>query len=208
MLLTGYVLRSSADRIGLSPVFIVFVEGIELFVLCFIHPQPHPFFRYLRRACRPIPLAGAIPGKTILHCHNHGTLLHHSIKIQRCLSGAKTTVASLSSYFYIFIGLWVPMILIVPFFSYGFMAQITSYGLLATPALVAVAGAYSWRQGYLPARYYLISWLAFTLGLNNHRAGSARRNFEYSCYGKILPDRFDLAGVVIVSGFADRNQEC
>ncbi len=65
----------------------------------------------------------------------------------------------------IFIGLWAMMILIVPFFSYGFMAQITSYGLLVTPVLVAVAGAYSWKQGYLPARYYLISWLGFTLGM-------------------------------------------
>ena len=40
---------------------------------------------------------GLYPGKTILHGHNHGALLHHRFEIQRCLSGAKTTVASLSS---------------------------------------------------------------------------------------------------------------
>ena len=67
--------------------------------------------------------------------------------------------------FYILIGLWGLTIVIVPFFDFGFMAQITSYGLLVTPVFVALAGAYSWKQGYLPARYYLISWLGFTLGI-------------------------------------------
>ena len=67
--------------------------------------------------------------------------------------------------FYIFIGIWGLMIVIVPFSSYLRMAQLTLFGQLLSPVLIALAGAYSWRKGYLPARLFLLSWLGFILGM-------------------------------------------
>ncbi len=68
-------------------------------------------------------------------------------------------------FFNLFIGLWGLMILIVPFFSFGFMAQITSPLILLTPLFAASAGVYSWSKGYPLAKFYLISWLGFFIGL-------------------------------------------
>jgi signal transduction histidine kinase/PAS domain-containing protein len=67
--------------------------------------------------------------------------------------------------FNLFIGLWGLMILIVPFVSYSFMAQVTSPLIFLTPAIAAAAGFYNLRNGYPAARFYLISWLGFLLGL-------------------------------------------
>jgi signal transduction histidine kinase len=67
--------------------------------------------------------------------------------------------------FNVLIGLWGLMIVIVPFFSFGFMAQITSPLILLTPVCAIVVGIYHWRKGYHPAQFYLISWLGFMLGL-------------------------------------------
>ncbi|MBP1693508.1 MAG: two-component system, NarL family, nitrate/nitrite sensor histidine kinase NarX [Chloroflexi bacterium] len=67
--------------------------------------------------------------------------------------------------FNLMIGVWGLMIVIVPFFSFGFMAQITSILIILTPIMAAVAGFYSWRKGYHPAKFYLVSWLGFILGL-------------------------------------------
>lgn len=67
--------------------------------------------------------------------------------------------------FNLFIGFWVLLIVILPFASFLFMAQITSIGLLITPVLIIVAGFYAWRKRYLPARYYLVSWVGFLLGI-------------------------------------------
>jgi signal transduction histidine kinase len=67
--------------------------------------------------------------------------------------------------FYIFSGVWVMLIVIEPFSSYGLMAQLVTVLLLLTPLLAAVSGIYSWRKGYQPARFYLISWIGFLLGV-------------------------------------------
>ena len=67
--------------------------------------------------------------------------------------------------FYLLIGVWGLMILIVPLFSFGFMAQVTSPLILLTPLLAASAGVYSWRKGYSLAKFYLISWIGFFIGL-------------------------------------------
>ncbi len=67
--------------------------------------------------------------------------------------------------FNLLIGVWGLMIVIVPFFSFGFMAQITSPLVLLTPLFAILVGIYQWRKGYRPAKFYLISWLGFMLGL-------------------------------------------
>ena len=67
--------------------------------------------------------------------------------------------------FNLLIGVWGLLIVIVPFISYYVVSLITSILLLATPALSASAGIYSWRHGYHPARLYLISWFGFLLGI-------------------------------------------
>jgi signal transduction histidine kinase len=67
--------------------------------------------------------------------------------------------------FNLFIGLWGLMIAIVPFFSYGFMAEVTSILIFLTPVVAALAGFFSWRKGYHQAQFYLISWLGYLLGL-------------------------------------------
>jgi signal transduction histidine kinase/PAS domain-containing protein len=65
----------------------------------------------------------------------------------------------------LFVGYWILMIGILPFSSFGFMAQITSLGVLITPAFAAVCGIFHWRKGNGPARFYLISWLGFIFGI-------------------------------------------
>ena len=77
----------------------------------------------------------------------------------------KTRSPRLHWLFYLLIGLWGLMIVIVPFFSYGFMAKLTSVLILLTPVLAALAGIYSWRKGFHPARFYLISWLGYLAGV-------------------------------------------
>jgi nitrate/nitrite-specific signal transduction histidine kinase/PAS domain-containing protein len=64
-----------------------------------------------------------------------------------------------------FLVYWLLMIVILPFFSYGFISNITSLGLLLTPAFAAVCGFYHWRKGNHPARFYLVSWLGFMVGI-------------------------------------------
>jgi signal transduction histidine kinase len=67
--------------------------------------------------------------------------------------------------YYIAIGVWVMMIAITPFFSFGLMAKLASVLFLLTPLLAAVSGIYSWRKGYQPARFYLVSWIGFLFGV-------------------------------------------
>lgn len=77
----------------------------------------------------------------------------------------QTQAPRLHSLLNLMIGVWVLMIVIVPFFSFGFMAQLASILFLLTPVLAAVAGTSSWRKGYQPARFYLISWIGFLMGV-------------------------------------------
>jgi signal transduction histidine kinase len=63
------------------------------------------------------------------------------------------------------IGFWSLLIVIVPFFSYGFMGRMTVIGVIITPLFAAVAGFYTFRKGFHPAFFYLVSWLGFFLGV-------------------------------------------
>ncbi len=67
--------------------------------------------------------------------------------------------------FYLFIGVWAMMIVIMPFFSFGFMANLASILFILTPSFAILAGIYSWRRRYQQALFYLISWLGFLLGI-------------------------------------------
>lgn len=67
--------------------------------------------------------------------------------------------------FHVLIGIWGLMILITPFASYNTMANLTSPLILLTPLIAILVGLYHWRKGYRPARFFLISWLGFMLGL-------------------------------------------
>ena len=88
-----------------------------------------------------------------------------SLKFSDVFLGLKTRAPRLSLVFTLFISFWGLMILIVPFFSFIMMAQLTSIGLLLTPILAVAAGVYSWTKGYLSARFYLISWIGFLVGI-------------------------------------------
>ena len=77
----------------------------------------------------------------------------------------KTRAQRLHHVFNLAIGFWILMIVIVPFSSYLRMARLTLLGQLLSPVLLAVAGAYSLRKGYVPARLFLLSWLGFILGM-------------------------------------------
>jgi signal transduction histidine kinase/PAS domain-containing protein len=63
------------------------------------------------------------------------------------------------------IGLWILMILTVPFFSYHFMAEATQILRYLTIGILGFVGVYNWSTGYRLARYYLISWLGYIVGL-------------------------------------------
>ena len=67
--------------------------------------------------------------------------------------------------FYLFIGAWAMMIVIMPFFSFEFMANLASILFILTPGFAILAGIYSWRKRYQQALFYLISWLGFLLGI-------------------------------------------
>lgn len=67
--------------------------------------------------------------------------------------------------FYLFIGVWALMLAIVPFFSFGFMANLASILFIITPAFAVLAGFYSWRKRHRPAAFYLASWFGFLLGI-------------------------------------------
>ena len=67
--------------------------------------------------------------------------------------------------YYIIYGFWGLVILTVPYVSYAFLGRITEVGLLLTPLIIILAGFYSWKKGYQPARYFLISWLGFMVGI-------------------------------------------
>ncbi len=88
-----------------------------------------------------------------------------SLKFSDAFLEQKTQSPRFHRLFNLFIGLWVLMIVIVPFFSYGFMAQITSPLILITPIMATLAGVYSWRKRQHQALFYLVSWLGFVVGL-------------------------------------------
>jgi signal transduction histidine kinase len=67
--------------------------------------------------------------------------------------------------YYIFYGYWGLVLLIVPYVNYAFLSRIVDLGLLLTSLIIILAGFYSWKKGYPPARYFLISWLGFMVGL-------------------------------------------
>ena len=88
-----------------------------------------------------------------------------SLKFSDVFLEQKTRSPRLHQLFNLGIGLWGLMIAVVPFFSFGFMAEITSVLILVTPVFAALAGIYHWKQGYHPAQFYLISWLGYIIGL-------------------------------------------
>jgi len=67
--------------------------------------------------------------------------------------------------YYLFYGLWGLVLILVPFVSYAFLSRIMEVGLLLTPLIIILAGFNSWKKGYHPARYFLISWLGFMVGI-------------------------------------------
>ncbi len=63
------------------------------------------------------------------------------------------------------IGLWLMLIVLVPFVSYGTMSQIAPVCRYLTTGILLSAGIYSWSKGNQLAKFYLISWLGFFIGL-------------------------------------------
>jgi signal transduction histidine kinase/PAS domain-containing protein len=88
-----------------------------------------------------------------------------SLKFSDAFLEQRTRAPRLHLFFYLLMGYWGLMILIVPFSTYLTMSKLTAPLILSTPAIAAAAGFYAWRKGYKPARFYLISWLGFIAGI-------------------------------------------
>ncbi len=60
---------------------------------------------------------------------------------------------------------WGVLLLLIPFVSYHFMAISSSPLDILSLGLAGFAGVISWRGGYRPARFFLVSWAGFFLAL-------------------------------------------
>ncbi len=60
---------------------------------------------------------------------------------------------------------WGILLLLLPFASYHFLAISSSALDILSVGLAGIAGVISWRGGYRPSRFFLISWTGFLLGL-------------------------------------------
>jgi PAS domain S-box-containing protein len=60
---------------------------------------------------------------------------------------------------------WGILLLLLPFASYHFLAISSSPLDILSLGLAGIAGMISWRGGYRPSRFFLISWTGFLLGL-------------------------------------------
>jgi signal transduction histidine kinase/PAS domain-containing protein len=88
-----------------------------------------------------------------------------SVRFSDVFLEAKTRALRIHQVFNLLIGYWVLMILIVPFNSYYTMSRLMAPAIFLTPAIAALAGFYAWRKGFHQARFFLVSWLGFFLGL-------------------------------------------
>jgi hypothetical protein len=78
-----------------------------------------------------------------------------SLKFSDVFLELRTKSPGFHRLFYLFIGLWGLMIVITPFSSFGFIAQITSPLIVLTTIFAALAGIYSWRRGYTRPNFIL-----------------------------------------------------
>jgi signal transduction histidine kinase len=88
-----------------------------------------------------------------------------SMKFSDVFFEAKTRAPRVHQVFYLLIVFWGLMILIVPFNSYATMSMLMAPMIFLTPAFAALAGFYAWRKGFHQARFFLVSWLGFFLGV-------------------------------------------
>jgi signal transduction histidine kinase/PAS domain-containing protein len=88
-----------------------------------------------------------------------------SLKFSDVFLELKIRAPRLHQLFYLIIGIWGSMIVIMILTSYLVMSRLTAPLIFFTPAFAALAGIYLWRTGYKPARFYLASWLGFILGI-------------------------------------------